>query len=290
MKILTVLVCYGTGKTTSALSDLKCFNGAFRDGNHRDYIVSDNALVADFCQQLDDDTTLIGGDNSAREFSGLNRALQFLGPRLAEYDLVHIVTETFNTDYRHYLGLVTPGILSLIVEKNISLGHIDGYPREVSLFGIRSRTWIRSCYLLVSTRGIQAIGTFVTANGAETFFSDDPKRPFHPQAPIDLQYQQYLLRWLTGREATAADIGAHRSPFELTAATFGQFKAKVLAIVNEHGLSVRLRKCGFPTIDVEWLYDMLLQGGAQRIVWNTPLNEMLQYTTQRRARLGIVPP
>jgi hypothetical protein len=290
MKILAILVCYGTGKTTSALSDLKGFHAALRDGNKRDYVVSDNALVADFCQQLDDDTTLIGGDNSLREFSGLNRALQFLGQRLAEYDLVHVVTETFNTDYRHYLGLMTPRILSLVVEKNISLGHIDAYPRDVSLFGIRSRTWIRSCYLLVATRAIQALGSFVTADGTDRFFSDDPKSPFHPQSPIDLQYQQYLLRWLTGGEGTAVEIGVHRTPMGLNAANFERFKAKALAIVNEHGLSIRLRRLGFPSVDVEWLYDMLLQAEAERIAWNTPIDEMLQYVALRRARLGITPP
>ena len=62
MKILSILVCYGTGKSTPALHDLKSFHAALRDGNHRDYIVSDNALVPGFCEHLDENTTLIGGE------------------------------------------------------------------------------------------------------------------------------------------------------------------------------------------------------------------------------------
>lgn len=290
MKILALLVCYGTGKNSAALADLKAFHAALRDGWRRDFVVIDNAMTPDFRQPLDDNTTLIGGDNSLREFSGLNRGLQFVGDRFAEYDLLHVVTETFNTDYRHYLGLITPKILSLVLEKNFSLGHIDGYPREVSLLGMRSRTWIRSCYLFAPVRALQALGGFVTADGSESFFSADPAQPFHAQAPIDGQYQQYLLQWLTGDAGAAAEIDTHRAAFRLTPESFERFKAKVVAIVNEHGLSARLRKFGFPIVDVEWLYDMLLARSVEEIDWKTSVDDMLRHTAERRQRLGITPP
>ena len=288
MKILSILNCYGTGKPSPALPVLQSLQAALRDENCRDYVVSDNALIPDFVEQLDAHTTLIGGDNSLREFSSFDWALRFVGPRLAEYDLVHLVTETFNTDYRHYLGLWTPKILALTVEKNICLGHIDGYPREVTLFGMRSRTWIRSCYLFLPRRAVQALGTLVTTDGAN-FFGADPQSPFSPQAPIDRQYQQYLQQWLSGG-GEADGMAVHRSPFRLLPETFARFKGKALAIVNEHGLSVRLRKLGFPTIDVEWLYDMLLQRPSDQIDRQTPVEEIVQYIAQRRQRLGITPP
>ena len=289
MKILSILICYGTGRTTPALAELTSFHAALRDGNHRDYLIGDNALAPGFLERLDEHTTLIGGDNALREFSGFERALQFVGPRLAEYDLLHLVTETFNTDYRHYLGLLTPKLLALAVEKNFCLGHIDGLPREVTLFGTRSRTWIRSCYLLVPRTAVQALGTFITSDGSDPFFSEDPQMPFSPHAPIDGQYQQFLRKWLTG-DGKADGMATHRSPFCLSSETFSQFKAKVVAIVNEHGLSVRLRKLGFPTIDVEWLYDMLLERPPGKIDWQTPVEEILRHTGARRQRLGITPP
>jgi hypothetical protein len=288
MKILVPLICYGTGKTATALARMKGIHAALRDAHQRDYLVIDNALVPDFCQQLDPHTTLIGGDNKHREFSGFDRGLAFLGTRLAGYDLVHLATETFETDYQHYLGLLTPKILAWTAEKKACVGHIDAYPREVTLFGVRSQAWIRTCFMLAPTAAIQTLGTFITADGSGDFFTTDPQHPFHPAAPIDTQYQRYLWQWLTGSGGATAEINCHRDAFAVTPETFGRFKAKSVAVVNEHGLSMRLRAAGYPTIDVEWLYDMLLTRGEadQR----TPLADMLQYTAQRRERLGITPP
>src|SRR5579862_6510659 len=115
MKVLSILNCYGTGKATPALPLLQAFHSALRDGSHHDYLVSDNGLPLDFCQRLAENATLIGGDNSVREFSGFDSAVCYVGPRLGEYDLLHLVTDTFNTDYRHYLGLLTPKMLALAV-------------------------------------------------------------------------------------------------------------------------------------------------------------------------------
>lgn len=290
MKILGLLVCYGTGRTSSAPAELRSCHAALRDGHERDYLVVDNALVPGFCQALDERTMLVGGDNSRREFSGWDAGLKLVGARLAEYDLVHLVTETFNTDYRHYLGLVTPKMLALAAEWGACVGHVDAYPREVSLFGVRSRAWIRSCFLLAPRRAIQSLGSLVTTDGSGNFFSQDPQHPFGPGAPIDAQYQQYLWQWLTGGDGSAAEINSHRDSFRLTPETFERFKAKAVACVNEHALSVRLRGAGFPTLDTEWLYDMLLTRPPEQIDPCTPLAEILGYTAQRRQRLGIAPP
>lgn len=81
MKILSILVCYGTGKTTPALSDLKSLHDALRVGNHYDYLVSDNAMVPGFTERLDQHTMLIGGDNGLREFSGFQLARYSLWAR-----------------------------------------------------------------------------------------------------------------------------------------------------------------------------------------------------------------
>jgi hypothetical protein len=290
MKILVLLICYGTGKTTPALARLKGIHAALRDGHEREYLVVDNAMTPGYRQQLDPQTLLIGGDNTHREFSGTDRGLAFVGPRLAEFGLVHLTTETFETDYQHYLGLLTPKILTWVLEKKACVGHIDAYPREVTLFGVRSRAWIRSCFLLAPAAAIRALGSLVTADGSGTFFTDDPRRPFHPAAPIDQLYQQYLWQWLTGSGGAAAEINCHRDPFAVTAETFDRFKAKAVAVVNEHGLSVRLRTAGCPTVDLEWLYDMFLTHAADTIAPQTPMAEMLRYTGERRVRLGITPP
>ena len=139
-------------------------------------------------------------------------------------------------------------------------------------------------------RAVRTLGTFIATDGSDWLFTDDPQQPFHAEAPIDGQYQQYLRQWLTGESGSARELAPHREPFALTPETFDRFKAKVVAIVNEHALSMRLRAAGFPTIDVEWLYDMLLQRPVEQILWQIPLPEMLRHTGQRRLRLGITPP
>ncbi len=62
-----------------------------------------------------------------------------------------------------------------------------------------------------------------------------PGAVFRPDAPLNQAYRDYVVEWLTRR---------WHSHFELGPATWGHFRAKVRAILNEAMLSIRLRQLG----------------------------------------------
>jgi hypothetical protein len=83
------------------------------------------------------------------------------------------------------------------------------------------------------------------------FFSGDPTSPFLANAPLSGNYRKYVLDWLTG-EGTGQGTTWH-SRFVLDAATLPFFEAKALAILNEHMLSIRLRRQSCQLVDATWL-------------------------------------
>ena len=79
-------------------------------------------------------------------------------------------------------------------------------------------------------------------------------------------YRQYVLAWLTG-----ADIGQSsvwHSKLALNEQSWPIFKAKAIAIFNEHLLGIRLRAQGTRVLDVTWLATQLESQNRDNIDWN----------------------
>ncbi len=45
---------------------------------------------------------------------------------------------------------------------------------------------------------LRALGSLVSIADGRGFFSGDPDAPFRADAPLDQQYREYILKWLTG--------------------------------------------------------------------------------------------
>ena len=271
MRVLTVLVRFGTAQYPDAEAQIA---GIFRrqlPSVERRLIVVDNGLPEDF-EEGAGTRCVIGGDNQAREFSAFDRAVAFVGSDIWSFDLVHFATSAFNTLHVAYLPRIDMALLSAVARRPACTGHIDCYHHPVEIQGFRSQHWIRTCFFFMTPGDVKSLGSFVTIRDGDRYFSGDPQAPFRREASLSPRYREYITKWLVGD-----DIGqgvTWHSSFALTHETLASFEQKALTIMNEQLLSVRLRAMGCRLIDVTWAATMLRRR-KPAIDWTASWREQL---------------
>jgi hypothetical protein len=262
MKVLTILARHGTERYGDAEERLAAIFASQLTAVERDVIVVDNALPYDTIVRSAGHV-LLGGDNTHREFTAFDRAIAWIGDRLADYDLIHIATSAFNELYTAYLDRFTPPVLQVAAARSACVGHIDCYNAPVQVGPYVSQHWIRSCFFFLPPWQVRALGTFVSQRDGAGFFSGDCSSPFAVDAPVSATYRRYITDWLTG-----GDIGqgvTWHSAAALTPEALARFEFKALSIFNEHLLSIRLRAMGCPLLDVTWLSTLVGKVAADDI-------------------------
>lgn len=251
MRILTLLVRHGTDKYPAAIDDIAGLFARQLPEAEWDLIVIDNTLPEDYEQDLSPRRVLIGGSNAVWEFSAWQSGLAFVGHRLADYDLVNLATDAFRTLYTAYLDRFNIETLRSISCRGAAVGHIDYYNEPVLLLGRQSQAWLRTSFVFLPPAELTMLSSLTSIVEPRVFFSGDPEAPFRPGAPLSENYRGYLLGWLTG-EGTGQGVVWH-SRFMLSQETLPQFQNKVVAILNEHMFSIRLRAQGCAMVDTTWL-------------------------------------
>ena len=239
----------------------------------RRVVVVDNALPRDVVDQRSDGSVLIGGDNSSREFSAFDRAIEFAGADIWSYDFVHFATSAFNTLYVAYLDRFVPSLLAAAAGRPACIGHIDCYNEPVEVATYQAQHWIRSCFFFLPPAEVKALGSLVSIADGRRYFSGDPDAPFRADAPLDGQYREYITQWLTG-----AGVGqgvTWHSTFRVTPDTLGAFEQKARTLLNEQLLSIRLQALGCRLVDVTWLSAMLRVHQPQEVPWGASWREQL---------------
>lgn len=265
-RILTILARFGTEQYPRAEEDIDDIFRRQLPDVERTVVIVDNALPPGFVERRPNGA-LIGGDNSAREFSAFDRALDFVGSRIWSHDLVHFATSAFRTLYVAYLDRIDAGALAAVNGRPVCLGHIDCYNDPIEVMTFRSQHWVRSCFFFLPPSEARALGRFAFVTGGSRFFSGDPDAPFRADAPVSPNYREYISNWLAG-----ADIGqgvAWHSGFALTREALPAFEHKVVSILNEHLLGIRLRALGCRLVDVTWLSSELRRRSPAEIPWAT---------------------
>jgi hypothetical protein len=272
MKILTVLVRYGTEQYPTAEEDIAALFTRQLPGVERDLLVVDNALPAGTVTRSTG-RTLLGGNNRVREFTAFDRGVEFAGDVLESYDFVHLATSAFNTLYTGYLERFSRPVLDAALAQPICLGHIDCYNEPIRLDAFVSQHWIRTGFFFLTPPVVRALGSFVSIADGREFFSGDPSRPFRADAPLSDRYQRYIVDWLTG-----GDVGqgvTWHSRLSLTAEGLAAFEQKTLCILNEQMLGIRLRAQGCPLVDVTWLARRVAEHSTEAGLWHTPWRQQL---------------
>jgi hypothetical protein len=251
MRILTLLVRHGTDKFPGAIDDVAALFARQLPEAEWDLIVIDNKLPEDHEQVLGPHRVLIGGSNAMREFSAWQSGLRFVGVRLTNYDFVNLATEAFRTLYIAYLDRFNTRTLRLASGRAAAVGHIDRHNDPVLLLGRQSQAWLRTSFVFLPPAELKMLGALISVAQPSGLFSGNPEEPFRPDAPLSENYRDYLLGWLTG-EGTGQGVEWH-SRFTLSQDTLPQFQDKVVAILNEHMFSIRLRAQGCAMVDTTWL-------------------------------------
>jgi hypothetical protein len=258
-RLLTILARFGTDQYHDADKKIRTLLATTCRETVCNMLIVDNALEQGYESQLDEDTRLIGGDGAAREFSGWDRAVSFLGREIERYDVIHLATAAFDQLYARYLERFDDAIVRLVATRSAAVGHIDYYPYPITAFGARSQHWMRSSYIMMPVEDLLMLGRLASVDRS-TLFTGTHEQPFASDAPISIGYQKLITDWLTSDLGTGQGTAWH-SRFDLQPTTLSLFQDKALAILNEHCLSIKLRAQGCRNVDVTWLSTKMKIGG-----------------------------
>lgn len=278
LRILSLLARHGTARYPAALQGLRAMFAAQMPDVAHHVLVIDNSLPESHRADLNRCVELIGGSNSSWEFSAWDSGIAHIGKRVNDYDLVHLATSAFAEYTPGHLKLIDQNVVRHLPGLNAVLGHIDFYNEPMSVFGIPSQAWLRSSFLFMRPRHLQALGSMVGVSGGAPIFSGDPLAPFREDAPISHSYRQFLVGWLTGA-GTGQGPGWH-SRFDLTYETLPFFESKARAILNEQMLTNRLLAIGTTIVDVTWLARKARAGDV------ISLGDIPDWRAQIRPRVG----
>ena len=264
LRIVTIVARHGDTTYRNALDELDRFYARFLPEMRRETIVSDNSRAETYRERLSETGFLIGGSNSAWEFSAWDSAVAFLGRRILDFDFVHLVTSAFQQLYAAYLERFDTRMLAAVRGRAVAVGHIDRYNEPVRMFGRVSQSWLRSSFLFLPPAELRLLGSLVSVTDGAALFSGDPANPFRADAPLDHGYRENILGWLTG-DGTGQGTMWH-SRFKLDQETLALFEAKTLAILNEHALTIRLRAQGCASVDATWLATRMARFGGTGVL------------------------
>jgi hypothetical protein len=262
MRIVTLLLRHDTAKYGNAVEECDALFALQLPGVARDLVLIDNALPKHHEERLGPGRVLIGGCNTHWEFSGWDCGIAYLGRRLYDYHLVHLATSAFRTLYVRYLDRLNEEMLAAVLGRGAAIGHIDYFNEPVTLRCRSLQAWIRSSFMFLAPEELRLLGSLVSIEDRASFFSGKPDEPFCASAPLSLNYQKFILDWLTGG-GTGQGVQWH-SRFGLTQENLTFFEAKAAAILNEQMLSVRLRTQGCALVDATWLATRRVQLPAGR--------------------------
>lgn len=257
MRVLVLFARYGTAKYADALPALDRIYRTQAPELVRRTIVVDNALSPEHVQELSSDTLLIGGDNTDREFSGWQRALDTAARELADYNAVHFVSSAFQMLYSDYLGRFTSKIVEVVSARPVCVGHIDYYPYPIRCGTYVSRHWVRTSFWLIRPSELMRLGSLVSADRSAHLFAPDRDWPFDRDGMLSPGYQQLIFDWLTSPRGTGQGTAWHSHIDPRAPGGREEFLEKARTIINEHMLSIRLRAQGTNLVDITALAELL---------------------------------
>ncbi len=250
-RVLSLLARHGTAKYRDSLPDIRALFAQQMPEFGHEAVVIDNALDRDHGERLGPGVTLIGGDNTAWEFSAWDCGIAHLGPRLDEFDWVHLATSAFRQLYTRYLDRFDADMLGLLTGRAAAVGHIDHFNEPVAFAGRSLQSWLRSSFVLLPPAELRLLGPLNSVTDRSALFTGDPAAPFRGDAPLSAAFQRNILGWLTG-EGTGQGTEWH-SRFALSDETLRFFEDKAVAVLNEGMLTGRLRAQGCGIVDATWL-------------------------------------
>lgn len=197
----------------------------------------------------DEGFELIAGDNSAREFSGLDRGIEHLRA-VGAPDVWVLANDRYQANDPSLLDYFDGGTLEAVASTRALSGRINRFPSACRSFGYEIVRWACSSFLVVSDDALERLRPLVEVGEAELERVMGPARGetplLDPEGPLDERHRNYLTEWLTG-EGDSLSQRWYRSR-AVDAESWDDLRGKVQSILNEHLLSARAREAGIPVL------------------------------------------
>ena len=248
-KILVLFVQYNQTAYNNSFDTLKLTLSKYN--NYRfEYIVIDNSINEPFYKKTGNDVHLIHGENIDREFSGWQRGFEKIADLGLSYDILLFINEAYMVYKDSYLTNYLNTAVGRCLKYNAVVGMFDREEknRVLSLNNFKFRDWLRSNIFLVPREIALKIGNFIFVSDSEfesyvpsTFpgVIKDYNDCFTANAPLNDDFKQKIFEWMTE---------LWHSKIELNAGTWGQFRIKAKAIINEASLTIKIRSLGYKII------------------------------------------
>jgi len=223
-------------------------------GCEPELVIVDNGSARDSDVVPYPNATCIAGDNSSREFSGMDRGVAWLKAqrKLAPDAIVILANDTFNRNYgADYLEHWQSGPVRSALAAHALVGYCDGYRKPIELFGLPLSWWIRTSLVMTTGMTLARLSPLAIPFPDDAIFATDPQKFFLESAELSNNYVRYLRTWLFGDEDPSGEFNSHwHSQRELNFSTFDFFKGKARSILCEHYFSARARRLGVPLLDM----------------------------------------
>jgi hypothetical protein len=188
-------------------------------------------------EQIDEMTFEMGGDNSVFEFSGWQKAIESDASRSFDPDVYLIANDAFLAKQFY----ATPVIVDEAIEAVSSGAVLGGNTRRFSFnaeYGKRDLSpYVSTHCFFISRQAMDGLGTMVSEKCSEKFIKPEYDSDMFTENEIwNDKLKRYLISTLTHKY--------HKKGIKADREHFDFFRRKILCIVNEMLLSVRVRELG----------------------------------------------
>jgi hypothetical protein len=205
----------------------------------------------------EDGFEIVAGDNSAREFSGLQSGVSHVR-RLASPDVWVLANDRYLTDREPSQVALEGGTIDAVVATNAIAGRINCYPTTARAFGLDIGSWVRSNFLVVADDALHQLSPLAVVRENELDSIVGPVRGELPllrsDGPLDGRYASYVTEWVTGE---GSDLDQHWYRHQpVSSESWDELTRKVQCILNEQLLSARARDIGIPVLPMHLAHSM----------------------------------
>lgn len=237
----------------------KLISQVFPNINYNIMIV-DNSINDEFEFKLDERIALIKGDNTNREFSGLERGISWMENEydIKPIDLVLLLNDTISADGNLEI-FITPKMkkLGASLNSNEIIGQVLFFPIPMNIFGIYYDQWIRTHFFLTRHQVLQKLLPLTLPYVDEELFSEDPEVFFRDGIELSKNYQEVIKGYLTGRPNIF--LSKWHSAKRLNSNNFNEFKLKAKALLCEHYLSIKAKFYGISLVNCSYKPLMIIK-------------------------------
>jgi len=297
MRVIIVYLLYNPTKYGGWLS-------ACKDALHplsaqvMEYLVVDNAHPGQWTRKEPNGDIWIGGDNEAWEFSGWQKALQYLRKKRCDYDVLVLCNDAFRTNIDEYQRYLSAALLQYVSEHQTSAGvvqYINSHKGLLSDFVLKSvpfkingldhYNWARSNIIIIPYKKIISI-KYDIYHDRDFFPSEYTENVLAEVKGISKSLKKHIVTYLCPGKPGAVGNYWH-ARFNLDALTYPIFCKKATSIINELHLSRVLHDNGCPVVDFRLIGALRLIDRKCKMVSNMLLKMYVKNQNRQNQLLFI---